>query len=70
VEIFGWNFSASFYSSPERFALSSAAQVTAAQTVQGIKNFDSRRKDERRRVRHPSRVSRERVRILTFTEWQ
>lgn len=33
MEIFGWNFSANFYSSPEHTALSSAAQVTAAKTV-------------------------------------
>jgi hypothetical protein len=33
VEIFGWNFSANFYSSPEPIDVSSAAQVTAAENV-------------------------------------
>jgi hypothetical protein len=34
VEIFGWNFSANDYSSPQFIALSSAALVTAARRVQ------------------------------------
>jgi hypothetical protein len=33
VKIFGWNFLANFYSSPEGLALSSTAQVNAAQSV-------------------------------------
>jgi hypothetical protein len=33
VKIFGWNFLANFYSSPEGIALSSTAQVNAAQSV-------------------------------------
>jgi hypothetical protein len=34
VENFGWNFSAIAYSEPEGVVLSSAAMVTAAETVQ------------------------------------
>jgi hypothetical protein len=33
VKIFGWNFVANFYSSPEGIVLSSTAQVNAAQSV-------------------------------------
>jgi len=33
VKIFGWNFLANFYSSPEGIALSSTARVNAAQNV-------------------------------------
>jgi hypothetical protein len=34
VENFGWSFSANDYSEPEGVVLSSAAMVTAAETVQ------------------------------------
>jgi hypothetical protein len=36
VENFGWNFPANDYSLPEDVALSSAAMVTAARTVQNV----------------------------------
>jgi len=41
VKIFGWNFLANFYSSPEGIALSSTARVNAAQSVHSHrrKNF-------------------------------
>jgi hypothetical protein len=38
VENFGWNFSANDYSVPEGAVLSSAAMVTAAETVQKIES--------------------------------
>jgi hypothetical protein len=45
VENFGWNFSANHYSEPEGVVLSSAAMVTAAETVQnaGLRLCDLRK---------------------------
>jgi hypothetical protein len=42
VENFGWNFSANDYSLPEGVVLSSAAMVTAAETVQKVESPRSR----------------------------
>jgi len=55
VEIFGWNFSANSYSSPERTTLSSAAQVTAAKTVHNQAGISINAIERRFNICHPDR---------------
>jgi hypothetical protein len=55
VEIFGWNFSANSYSSPERTTLSSAAQVTAAKTVHNQAGISIKAIERQFNICHPDR---------------